>query len=194
MGFTRQTYWNGLSFRSPGDHLNPGIEPRSPALQAVSCVAGGLSCCMCILYQLSHQGSPETLRVWSEWILTPFCAKILCVFHNDKSVKWKWKFWSLSCVWLCDPTDCSPPGSSVCGILQARIWEWVVISYSRESSRTTDRTRVSCVSCIAGRFFTIWATYTGLCLSNFLILFPIWIVLDYLFSCNLLKGNHYVKI
>ena len=47
--------------------------------------------------------------------------------------------------------DCSPPGSSVHGILQARILEWVAISISRESSWPRDRTRVSC---IAGRFFT----------------------------------------
>ena len=54
---------------------------------------------------------------------------------------------------LCDPRDCSPPGSSVHGILQARILEWV--SFSRGSSRPRDRTWVSCT---AGRFFTIWAT------------------------------------
>ena len=34
MGFSRQEYWSGLPFPSPGDHLDPGIEPRSPALQA----------------------------------------------------------------------------------------------------------------------------------------------------------------
>ena len=34
MGFSRQKYWSGLPFPSPGDLLNPGIEPRSPALQA----------------------------------------------------------------------------------------------------------------------------------------------------------------
>ena len=39
---------------------------------------------------------------------------------------------------LCNPTDCSPPGSSVPGILQARILEWVAISFSRESSRPRD--------------------------------------------------------
>ena len=36
MGFPRQEYWNELPFPSPGDHLNPGIEPRSPVLQADS--------------------------------------------------------------------------------------------------------------------------------------------------------------
>ena len=50
--------------------------------------------------------------------------------------------------------DCSLPGSSVHGILQARILEWVAISFSRESSWPRDRTWVSC---IAGRLFSIWA-------------------------------------
>ena len=49
---------------------------------------------------------------------------------------------------LSDPVDCSPPGSSVHGILQARIPEWLAISFSRESSQLRDRTQVSCVSCI----------------------------------------------
>ena len=48
-----------------------------------------------------------------------------------------------------------PPGSSVCGILQERILEWVAIPFFRGPSRTTDRNQVSC---IAGRLFTIWAT------------------------------------
>ena len=52
---------------------------------------------------------------------------------------------------LCNLMDCSPPGSSVHGILQARILEWVVIPFSRGSSQPRDRTRVSC---IAGGFFT----------------------------------------
>ena len=61
----------------------------------------------------------------------------------------------LSCVQLfCNPMDCSPPVSSVCGILQARILEWVVIPFSRGSSQPRDRTQVSW---IAGGFFTIWA-------------------------------------
>ena len=55
------------------------------------------------------------------------------------------------CLTLCDPMDCSPQGSSVHGISQARILEWVAISFSRGSSWPMDQT---CVSCIAGRFFT----------------------------------------
>ena len=53
-----------------------------------------------------------------------------------------------SCPTLCDPMDCSPPGSSACGIFQARILEWVAISSSRGSSWPRARTRVSCTSCI----------------------------------------------
>ena len=49
------------------------------------------------------------------------------------------------CSTLFDPVDCSLPGSSVHGILQARILEWVTISFSRGSSRPRDRTRVSCI-------------------------------------------------
>ena len=56
------------------------------------------------------------------------------------------------CPTLCDPMDY---GSSVHGVFQARILEWVAMSSSRESSWFRDRTQVSC---IAGRFFTIWVT------------------------------------
>ena len=57
-----------------------------------------------------------------------------------------------SCLTLCDPMDGSPPGSSVHGILQARILEWVAMPSSRGSSQPRDQTQVSCT---AGRFFTI---------------------------------------
>ena len=53
---------------------------------------------------------------------------------------------------LCNPMDYSPPGSSVHGILQERVLEWVAIAFSRGSSRPMDQTQVSCT---AGRFFTI---------------------------------------
>ena len=57
-----------------------------------------------------------------------------------------------SCPTLCDPMDCTPPGSSVHGILQARILEWVTIPFSRGSSRPRDQTWVSHA---AGKFFTV---------------------------------------
>ena len=76
-----------------------------------------------------------------------------------------------SCLTLCDPMDCSPPGFSVCGIFQARMLEWVAISFSRGSSWPKDRTQVSCT---AGRFFTDWATSLD----------------NYIFSCNFIFKLH----
>ena len=76
------------------------------------------------------------------------CSLCVCVYVCVCEV-------TQSCLTLCDPIDCSPPGSSVYGILQARILEWVAISFSRGSSQPRDRTQVSC---IAGRCFVLWAT------------------------------------
>ena len=67
----------------------------------------------------------------------------------------KWNEIAQSCLTLCDPMDCSPPGSSLHGILQARILEWVAIPFSRGSSQPRDWTQVSR---IAGRHFNLWAT------------------------------------
>ena len=58
------------------------------------------------------------------------------------------------CPTLCNPMDCSPSGSSIYGIFQARILEWVAMSFSRGSSQPRDWTWVSH---IVGRHFTIWA-------------------------------------
>ena len=55
------------------------------------------------------------------------------------------------CLTLCDLMDCSLPGSSVHGILYGRILEWVAVHFSRRSSELRDQT---CISCIAGGFFT----------------------------------------
>ena len=70
------------------------------------------------------------------------------------------------CPTLCDPIDCKSPGSSVHGLRQARILEWVPISFSRRSPPFRDLTWVSL---IVGRFFTVCATreaqgqYTLIC-------------------------------
>ena len=70
-----------------------------------------------------------------------------------------------SCPTLYNPMDCSPPGSSVCGISQARILGWVAISSSRGSSRLSDRTHVSCV----GRWIlSHWATWEDFSWALFL--------------------------
>ena len=75
-------------------------------------------------------------------------GKPLCIIFSLK-VK------SVSRVQLCDPMDCSLPGSSVHGIFQVRLLEWAAISFSRRSSWPRDQTLVSC---IADRRFTVWAT------------------------------------
>ena len=59
-----------------------------------------------------------------------------------------------SCLTLCKPRNCRPPGSRVHGILQTRILEWVAIPFSRGSFWLRDWTRVSCMAC---RLFTNWA-------------------------------------
>jgi len=75
----------------------------------------------------------------------PFLKLILCFCVLDAQL----------CLTLCDPMDCSPPGSSVYGIFQAKILEWVASFSSRGSSWPKDWTQVSH---IVGWFFTIWAT------------------------------------
>ena len=92
-----------------------------------------------------------------------------------------------SCPTLCDPMDCSLPGFSIHGIFQARILEWVAISFSRGSSQPRDRTLVSH---IAGRRFTLWAireihlvsinyfflphTFLPVCVNNFVSFLLYW--------------------
>ena len=71
-----------------------------------------------------------------------------CLLESESEV-------SQLCPTLCHPMDCSLQHSSVHGIFQARVLEWVAISFFRGSSQPRDRTWVSC---IAGRCFTIWAT------------------------------------
>ena len=60
-----------------------------------------------------------------------------------------------SCVWVCDSIDCSPPGSSVCGIFQAWMLEWVSMPFYRGSSWPRDWICISCDSCFTGGFLTI---------------------------------------
>ena len=85
-----------------------------------------------------HPLLSTTFNMWSNIPPCQICAKLL-----------QW------CPILCGPMDCSPPGSSVHGLLQARTLEWVAISFSRGSSWPRDWTQVSH---IAGRRFNLWAT------------------------------------
>ena len=85
------------------------------------------------------------------------CSFSLLYYEMTDKFHWEKKESEVaqSCPTLCDPMDCSLPGSSVHGIFQARILKWVAISFSRRSFRPRDRTRVSR---IVGRSFTLWAT------------------------------------
>ena len=99
-----------------------------------------------IMLVLVHCSSP--LRdVWTHILSSPSISSLSMLPCCVKSLQ-------LSPT-LCDPINCSPPGSSVHGILQARILEWAATLFSRGSSWPRDRTWVSH---IAVRFFTVWAT------------------------------------
>ena len=83
-----------------------------------------------------------TLHTGPVWCTLHWCGNWYC----HKKVRFRETEWFLqSCPSLCIPKDCSPPGSSVHGILQARTADWDAISYSRGSSRPRGRTRVSSV-------------------------------------------------
>ena len=119
----------------------------------------------------SHQSSRWCHPAISSSVV-PFssCPQSLpaSVFSNESALHMRWpKYWSFSfninkmfwwvkvlvaqsCPPLCDPMDCSLPGFSIYGILQLRILEWIVISFSRRSSQPRGQ---ACVSRIAGRFF-----------------------------------------
>ena len=88
---------------------------------------------------------PELMKEEKKYIVSPNCSPqmLLCVYFfclHAKSLQ--------SCPILCNHVDCSPPGFSVHGILQARILEWVAMPSSRGSSQPRDRTYVSYMSCI----------------------------------------------
>ena len=96
-----------------------------------------------VLYHQHHLGSPLSAL--------PACYVALLLFMVERGKV----LVAQSCSTLCNPMDCSLPGSAVHGILQARILEWVVVPFSRGSSQSRDQTQVSC---FAGRFFTVWDT------------------------------------
>ena len=70
------------------------------------------------------------------------------------TTRWWWRFSHSAVSDSCDPMDCSLPGASVHGMLQARALEWVAISFSRGSSWPRNQTQISW---IAGRLLTNWA-------------------------------------
>ena len=97
-----------------------------------------------------------------EYVIAIFVTVIIATIVIYSTIITSWKVKVLvtqSCPTLCNSTDCSPPGSPVHGILQARILEWVAISLSRGSSRLRDLIHVSC---IGRRILYLWATREAL--------------------------------
>ena len=103
-----------------------------------------------IHYQLNHQGSPGIL----EWVAYPFSSRSSWPRNGTGVFCTAGRFFTswgtsvtklLSHVQLWNPMDCSLPISSVHGIFQTRVLEWVAISFSRGSSRPRDWTHISCI-------------------------------------------------
>ena len=114
----------------------------------------------CYLYSWgTFRGNMQIANIFLNVKLWEILRLVFCIYcHHDNNYVyiclhqgWREVLVAQSCLTLFDPMNCSPPGSSVRGIFQARILEWVVIPFSRASSRPRDRTWVSC---IAGGFFT----------------------------------------
>ena len=176
MGFSRQEHWGGQPFPSPGvfptQGSNPGLLHRRQILYRLSerCLAVPDSLRPHGLYspwnspgQNTGVGSLSLLQqIFPNPGTEPRSPSFQVVSlpaepQGEPSLpsELKWSEVAQPCPTLCDPVDCSLPGSSVRGIFQARVLEWVSISFSRGSSRPGDWTWVSC---IVGRCFTIRAT------------------------------------
>ena len=85
--------------------------------------------------------------------LSDWAATILACAHAQ----------SQSCLTFCNPKKCSSPGSSAHGISQARVLEWIIISFSRGSFQPRDQ---NCISCIGRRVLYYWATREALKYTN----------------------------
>ena len=100
---------------------------------------------------------------WCIWNLESIAFVLKVVSSPFSNSEWKAKVLVPQYCLTLQVLDCSPSGSSVHGILQARILEWIAIPFSKGSSWPMDQTWVSC---IAGRFFIIWAAREALSTSD----------------------------
>ena len=113
----------------------------------------------CEMYPTHSYPINWTNQVYINWIRKYTASRNYRIWE-EKFCDWKVKVLvAQSCQALWDPIDCSRPDSSVHGIFQARLTEWVTIPFSRGSCQPSDWTQTSH---IAGRFFTIWATREAL--------------------------------
>ena len=180
MGFSRQEYWSELTFPSSGDLPDPGIEPRSLAL------AGGF-------FTTEPPGKPSLLTLWKE-------SEALSVVSNSLWPQGLYSPWNSpgksigvgdhSLLQGIFPIQGLNPGLSHCRRIlyclshkgSPRILEWVAYPFSSGSSRPRNRTGVSC---IAGRFFTSWATGEAQPLSLLLLLSRF----SHVRLCNPIEGS-----
>ena len=147
MGFPRQEYWSGLPLPTPGDLPDPGVEPESPALPGGFCTNQAWDQREYFflppwLFKPKLSSKKRARGTSRGELSTEYsnCVKVMLVpwFVNASDFTLMKPLYKLvlvtqPCSTQCDPMDCSPPGSSVHGILQARILEWVAIFSSRGS-------------------------------------------------------------
>ena len=112
--------------------------------------------CVCDPFRHTMGPVPGISEWTNEWIYT--CSQFFFFFwshHVASGILFPWSEVAQLCPTLCNPIDCSLPGSSGHGIFQAIVLEWIAISFSRGSSQPRARTWASS---IVDRGFTIWAT------------------------------------
>ena len=149
MGFSRQKYWSGLPFPSRVSWVVNRYFLVDSSLNFILFIYFFVDCIFLyfihqrLYFQLLHctHFSPITLQIVMNEIKKNTIYKK--IYESEVTQ---------SCPTLCDPMDCSLPGSSVHGIFQAIVLEGIAIPFSRGSSQPRDQTLVSC---IAGRFLTI---------------------------------------
>ena len=133
------TLWDPMDCSWPGSSVDEILQARILEWVAIRFSRGiflteglnlGLLHCKYILYHLSHSGKPITLCTCSH-VPTSACVCVCSVLSD-----------------FCDPMDCCLPRSSVYGIFQAWILEWITISYSTGSSKPSNWNCVSGISCI----------------------------------------------
>ena len=133
MGFSRQEYWNSLPFPSPVDHVLSGIYWRYT----------GVETSLLNIVQWFHFKDEKIRMYMVKWLTFLWVADFPGLAKVTTSLKKRKKEESevaQSCLTLCDPMDCSLPGFCVHCIFQARVLEWVAISFSRGSSWPRDQT------------------------------------------------------